>query len=175
MGFFVLPRCKFSGTDNSTDEHTHSDILWFILFSFYDCVIFLELHPIPLASGSDHNLFKSAFKNIRIKPRWNRVRLSQYYQSNLLVREHQQGLRDLRSFMNSLLRWMRRNLGFWGAPLKQHWQIYSAWLGPKLWSPGLSNMFFILIKLSRAGLHSSQIKQEDRESRAAAQIWTGNI
>ena len=88
MVFFVLPRCKFSWTDSSTDQHTRSHILWFILFSFYDCVIFLELHPSPLASGSDHNLFKSAFKNIRIKPRWNRVRLNQY-QSNLLVlRDH---------------------------------------------------------------------------------------
>ena len=148
MVFFVLPPCKFSWTDSSTEQGTCCDILWFILFSFYDCVIFLELHPIPLASGSDHNLFKSAFKNIRIKPRWNRVRLNQY-QSNLLVRElTREGLwKDLRSLRTHycvLLQWMRGKLG---AELEQHWQMYSSWLRPKLWSSGPSNMFFILIKL----------------------------
>ena len=168
MVFFVLPPCKFSWTDSSRAQHTQTDILWFILFSFYDCVIFLELHPIPLASGSDHNLFKSAFKNIRIKPRWNRVRLHQY-QSNLLVRELTNKGGKIWEVSELIIVFHCNEWdGAW-PHLKQDWQIHSAWLRAKLWSPGLSNMFFIFIKLRWDGLHSSQIKQEDRESRGGAQ------
>ena len=52
-----------------------------------------------------------------------------------------------------------KELGLWAEQLKQHWQVSSPWLRPKLWTPGLSNIFFILIKFSSGGLLNRQIKQ----------------